>query len=66
MTEPVKVTEPLVVRNERAFEMLGVSRTHGFKLKRAGILEAVPLGKRANGISMRSIKRFVEAGFAKE
>jgi hypothetical protein len=42
--------------------MLGLKPTQGFALKKAGVLEDVELGKRARGITMRSIRYVAEHG----
>jgi hypothetical protein len=66
MTEVAEDLKPtdgrLVVRNREAFRLLGLKETQGFQLKREGVLESVPLGKRSNGVSMRSIRHVAEHG----
>lgn len=52
----------LLVRPAEAFAMLGVGKTMGFELMRAGHLQRVRIGKRAVGISVLSIRRLVEDG----
>ena len=58
--KPVPMAEPLIVRPKEAFRILGIGKTLGFELVRNGILERRPLGKRAIGITMASIKRVAD------
>ena len=57
-----QVVEPLVVRPDVAFRMLGVGKTLGFRLIRDGRLERVQLGPRAVGVTLASVKRLAEGG----
>ena len=53
--------EPLIVRPlSRAFAMVGVAKTRGYEMLNEGTLERVKLGKRASGVTMRSIRRVLE------
>ena len=53
--------EPLIVRPlSRAFAMVGVAKTRGYEMLNEGTLERVKLGKRASGVTMRSIRRLQE------
>jgi len=56
------VVEPLVVRPDIAFRMLGVGKTLGFRMLKDGRLERVQLGPRAVGVTLASVKRLAEGG----
>ena len=56
--KPLPPDEPVIVRPlKRAFAMVGVGNTRGHELINEGVFEVVSLGKRAKGITMRSIRR---------
>ena len=57
---PQPAVEPLVLRPNEAFRMLGIGRSLGFKLLEEGRLERVQLGPRAVGITLASVKRLAE------
>ena len=54
--------EPLLVRPEQAFRLLGVGRTLGYELMRAGHLERVQIGRRAVAVTLTSVKRLAAGG----
>ena len=56
------VVEPLVVRPDQAFALLGIGKTLGFRLLREGRLERVQLGPRAVGVTLASVRRLAEGG----
>lgn len=53
--------EPLSLRPNEAWRFLGISKSYGFELLKAGVLQRVPnFGRRATAITMESIKTFAE------